>query len=684
MVSKFRLGIDVGGTFTDLILVNEKDSSVVIQKIPSTKWPVEAIVTGCTVLKSKYGIDLSAVDYFSHGTTLAVNTLLERSGVPVGVLTTKGFRDILELRRLRLSKTNDLFVNRPTSLVPRRYVKEINERILANGSIYVPIKRSEVEKEVEKLVQDGNQAIVISFLHSYRNSIHELKAKEWITEGFSGLYVCASSEVWPQQREYERSLVSVINAYIGNYLKDYFHSLETEFSHLGIGCRIFSTKSNGGVMSAKSAAEKPVETLLSGPAAGVIGASYIGHLIDDNQIVTLDMGGTSVDLSVFDGGIPYSTENMVGDFPVIVPAVDVTSIGAGGGSIAWLDSEGVLKVGPRSAGSMPGPACYDQGGELPTITDAYLSVGIIHPDRFLGGQMKLDPSLAATAIKKISDPLGLSVIEAADAIISVATSKIYAELLPQMARRGADPRDFSLLAYGGAGPTHVFLLARELNIRRIIIPPTPGLLCALGCLVADLRADFITTVWKDCEKILDEELHDIYRGLEESARQWLEKENVAVEQIHFIHSADMCYVGQSFEINVILPNSSQFLTRTKQVVERYHQQYERAYGYADTSASVKLLEARLQIVGITPKPKLKIISHEKSTNYQSESNRRVYDSGACVNAHIYQRYQLNPGEMVRGPAIIEQYDTTTYIPENFIVNVDRELNLIGTKDNDGR
>lgn len=678
MDGRYRLGIDIGGTFTDLLLLDERTGELHVLKTPSTEWPAEAAITGLKTLQQEYSIDLGQIVYFSHGTTLAVNTLLQRSGASTGLLTTMGFRDILELRRLRLPKANDFFVPKPISLVSRRHVKEVNERILANGEVYVPLRRDEVEQRVGELVGAGIEALAICFLHAYRNPSHELLAKEWIEQLYPQLYICTSAEIWPQQREYERAMISVMNAYIGRRMRDYFRALEQDLANLGMRCRLFSTKSNGGVMSAGRAAELPVNTLLSGPASGVIGAAYIGRLIGDQHLVTLDMGGTSVDISIVQKEIHYSTDNTIGDFPVIMPAVDVSSIGAGGGSIAWTDAEGVLKVGPQSAGSNPGPACYNRGGDLPTVTDAYLTVGIIDPHNFLGGQMRLDPGRGQAAIDRVGRVLSLDSLAAADAILQVATSNIYAELLPQMARRGVDPRDCSILAYGGAGPTHIFMLARDLPVRRIIIPPTPGTLCALGCLVADLRADFVQSVWRDCAQLTDDEVQAIYQRLEREAWNWLKAESAEVEQAYLLRSADMCYSGQSFELNILFPHMPSFTARLSQLEDWFHARYEIAYGYADITAPVRLLEARVQVVGMTPKPGIRPVTPVTTQSPDDQlKRRRVYDRGTYIEAAIYERTALAPGQELTGPVIVEQYDTTVYVPSGFRVRVDDWFNLIG-------
>jgi N-methylhydantoinase A len=432
-------------------------------------------------------------------------------------------------------------------------------------------------------------------------------------------------------------------------------------------------------MGVASAADRPVETLLSGPASGVIGAAYIGRLIGDTRLVTIDMGGTSVDVSIVQDEIRYATENTIGDFPVIMPAVDVSAIGAGGGSIAWTDAEGVLKVGPESAGADPGPACYGRGGTRPAVTDAYLVAGIIAPDKFLGGEMTLDRQAAERAIDGIGAVLGLGRRETADAILQVTTSNIYAELLPQIARRGVEASDFSLIAYGAAGPTQTFMLARELNMRRVIVPPSPGILCALGCLVADMRADFVQSIWHEADDLADHEIQAIYARLEERARAWLDEQNVDLDQVYLLRSADACFVGQSYEVNVPFPDVPGADLTVANVVDWFHDRYAKVYGYSDTDSPTRLLEARLQIVGVTPKPEVRLVAGQEDDSDEAYATRTIFEHGKEVEAAIWRRGSLREGRTYEGPMVVEQYDTTIYIPDGFRVTVDRWANLIGEK-----
>ncbi|MBT5432026.1 MAG: hydantoinase/oxoprolinase family protein, partial [Rhodospirillaceae bacterium] len=408
-------------------------------------------------------------------------------------------------------------------------------------------------------------------------------------------------------------------------------------------------------------------------------AHYVARQIGDPDIVTVDMGGTSVDVSILQNEIRYATENTVGDFPVIMPAVDVSAVGAGGGSIAWTDAEGVLKVGPESAGAVPGPACYGRGGTRPTVTDAYLTAGIVAPDSFLGGEMKLDREAAHAAIDSVASVLGFSRAETADAILQVTTANIYAELLPQMARRGVDTSGFSMVAYGAAGPTQVFMLARELNMRRVFVPPSPGILCALGCLVADFRADFVQSIWREARDFPDDELQTIYRRLEEQARSWLADQDVELDQVYILRSADLCYVGQSYEVNVPFPDVASGELATSKVVDWFNARYGQVYGYTDTDAPARMLEARLQIVGVTPKPAVHLVTGAEDAPSGPKGTRMIHERGEALEATVWQRGSLRSREFYEGPMVVEQYDTTVYVPAGFRVTVDDHANLIGER-----
>ena len=677
-MSPYRVGVDVGGTFTDLILMDEASGEFLAAKTPSRpSEPQRAIVAGLRELLDREGVAVGKVSSLINGTTIGLNTLIQRSGAPTGLLVTDGFRDVLELRRVRLPGAPSFYAERPRPLVPRRHVRGVRERILANGHVFRPLDPAEAVTAAGELRAAGVTSLAICFLHAYRNPLHERQAAAAIRDSFPDLYVCASSEVWPQQREYERALVATMNAFIGPRLRDYFSHLESELEGLGLGCPVLSTKSNGGLMAARQAAVTPVETLLSGPAAGVIAATHLGRLTGRRKVIAFDMGGTSADISIIDGDFSYSTDSQIGDFPLIVPAIDVTSIGAGGGSIASADETGVLKVGPQSAGAEPGPACYGRGGTQPTVTDAYVLSGLIAPDEFLGGQFRLSPELAERALAGLGARLGLDPQATAAGTLRVATANMYAQFLPLMAQHGVDHRQFALLAYGGAGPTHAFLLAREVGIRAVVVPPSPGTLCALGCLLADLRADYVRTVYADLSDGVVEALVDNLADLERQALAWLEEERVPPAERDLIRTADLRYKGQSFEVAVRLPRGGP--EGLRELPALFHARHRAVYGFADESAPVELINLRVQAVGSVRKPD-RLAPRElggSQSARRSVSRRTITLDGVSLEADVHRRDDLPVGAVVDGPAIVVQYDSTVVVPPDWRLMVDPSLSLIG-------
>lgn len=678
MTARYRLGVDIGGTFTDVMVADESGTVVATLKTPSVPASPEAAVFQALEDLAGAGIAPPDIALFVHGTTLAVNTLIERSGARTGLLVTQGFQDILEIRRLRLENTTDFYGEKPVPLVPRDLVVEIDERMLADGRIHRPLDPGQVREAARRLAAEGATAVAVCFMHSYKNAAHEREARDLLRAEFPSLFVCASADLWPQQREYERCLVAVMNAYIGARMAGYFHHLEAGAAQRGLRAQVLSTKSNGGVMTAARAAEEPVQTLLSGPASGVIGAAHVAGLAGARRIVTLDMGGTSADVAVIVDGQPaYSTENSVGDFPVIMPAVDVSSIGAGGGSIAWLDAAGVLKVGPQSAGADPGPACYGRGGRLPTVTDAYVHLGIIAPDRFLGGQMPLNPALAELALAELGRALGLPSRAAAQAILDVTTSNMYAQFTPLMARRGVDPRDFTLLAYGGAGPTHAFLLAKEVGIGRVLVPPSPGTLCALGCIVADLRNDFVQTLYRSGGQVTDAVLENAYGELEQRGREWLREESaqgIALDSSFVLYSADMRYEGQAFEIGV--PVSGGERGDRTAIGRRFHDVYHSIFGVSDPAAPLTFVNLRASVVGVTAKV-TRLQARAGLAGAPRGETRAVFVDGREAEAAVLPRAAVGVDRWTPGPLIVEQYDTTTFVPPGYRVRSDAAGNLVG-------
>lgn len=482
-MGRYRLGIDIGGTFTDFSLLDEATGELSGFKSPTVPGdPGRGVLDGLRALVSERALDPASIEYLVHGTTIAVNTVIQRNGAVLGLLVTAGFGDVLEIQRLRLASPVNFTATRPAPLIPRYRVGEVTERILADGTVDTALDREELVREATRLVEgEGAEGLVVAFINAYRTPAHEAEARKVLAEHFPGVHVTCSHDIWPQIREYERTMVAILSAYVRPRVERYLGLLERELAGVGVRVPLYVTKSNGGVTTARDARQATAETMLSGPASGVIGATSVCVRAGYRNLITFDMGGTSADIALVRDGQPvYSTDETVGDFPIVMPVVGVSSIGAGGGSIAWLDSVGVLKVGPRSAGADPGPACYGRGGTEPALSDAFLACGFLNPENFVGGRLRLHPDRAAAALRPLGEALDLDVDGAAEAVVEVATANMYAAFSNVLARHGLDPRDFALVAFGGAGPVEACFLAEEFHIPRVIVPPSPGTLCAQG------------------------------------------------------------------------------------------------------------------------------------------------------------------------------------------------------------
>jgi N-methylhydantoinase A len=685
----YRLGIDIGGTFTDFALLDESTGEISALKYPSNRTrPAAAVFAGWDRMLADQHVEAADLGYFTHGTTLAVNTVLQRNGAKTALLVTRGLRDILYIGRHRLPDIFNFFTEMPMPLVPRSLVVEVDERCLADGTILEPVDLEQVREAVRDLVGDGVEAIAVGFLHSYRNPAHEQAVRDVIAETAPEMFVSLSSTVWPQMREFERVLICVMNAYVGRKMEAYFYDLESGLAERGLEAPVLSTKSNGGVMTAREAGSRPVETLMSGPAAGAIGAAFVAKAAGFEKVITLDMGGTSTDVSIIDGEPRYSTENQVGNFPVIMPAVDVTSIGAGGGSIAWLDDHGVLKVGPQSAGADPGPACYGHGGQDPTLTDAYVCLGIIDPGEFAGGTVKIDSGLAEAAVGRLAKQMNVEPNEAAESILRIATSHIYAALVPLLARKGVSYEDFALLPFGGAGPTHGFLAARDLGITRVIVPPHPGILCATGALVADARRDFVRSIHKAFKPnemaTVVVAMREVFDDLVREGQAWLETQNLYYRGTSAIGMIDMRYLGQSFEIPVVIDRAVLDDESGEALRRAFYAEYQAIYGYADKDAELEVRDVRVAAIGTTPKPKLRQLNGARSGHQPNVRQKEIFHDGRMQVASFVERSELEPGFFLDGPAVVQQYDTTTFVPSGYRFTVDVFGTLIGEATHDGR
>jgi N-methylhydantoinase A len=675
-MGRYWLGIDIGGTFTDFTLYDTGTHSVTGLKVPSTPPDfARAVEDGLDRLADGHGIDLREIDVVVHGTTIAVNTLIQRTGARLGLLVTEGFRDVLEIQRLRLPNPLDLHGGRPEPLIPRARVAEVRERLRADGRVDTPLDEAGVATAAKALAGQGAEGLVVSLIHAYRDPTHERRARAAAEAAVPGLPVSTSHEVWPEAREYERTALAVVDAYVQPKVRSYLEGFEAALIARAVPAVAHVTKSNGGIMPVAAARRQTVTTLLSGPASGVIGAAYVAGAAGLGNLITLDVGGTSADIAVVEEGRPrYSTAEHIGGIPVMMPVVGVSAIGAGGGSIAWVDEVGVPKVGPLSTGAQPGPACYGRGGKEATLTDAFVVSGFLDPEHFLGGRIRLDPALAEEALRRFADPLGMALHEAAESVVRVAVSNMYAAFTKILSRAGIDPRDFALVAFGGAGPLLGGLLAREIGIPTVFVPRAPGTLCALGAITTDILNDAVRTVHGRLDTLDLTTLAGEQRALETELLAWVERHRVQTEGTSFRHGADMRYVGQSYEIEV--PIDPEWLRPggASRVLDAFHRAHERVFGHADRHAPVEVVNVRVQLRGIRPRVPLAEVPAGRGAAPIGE--RRIWLGGAPVQARVYQRATLGRGDRLVGPAIVEQPDTTALVPSGDVAEVDRFGNLL--------
>ena len=673
----FRVGVDIGGSFTDFAVLDEKDNSVRTLKVLSRPDKPGAEVTqGLSILARRDGVAPADISYFTHGTTVGINAVIQRTGVKLALLATRGFEDVLEVGRLKITPIHNLYGRRPEPLIPRDRVYSIDERMDRDGQVQLAVGVDSVGTALAQARDHGCDAIVVAFLHSYRNGANERAVKALLADWAPDLPVFCSSEIWPIIREYERTLTAVISGYVQPRVDHYLTSFESALAQMGVPAAPRITKSNGGVMGVAQARAECVQMILSGTASGVIGASYVAARCGMPRVLSLDIGGTSADVAVILEGQPqYGTGEVVGEFQIHIPSVSVSSIGQGGGSIAWVDHHGVLKVGPDSAGSSPGPACYGRGGQNATITDAYAAVGLIGHGELGYNSIHVDRDKATAAIARLAEPLGMTVFETAENIMRVANSEMYADVSALLSRFGIDPREYQFLAFGGAGPMMACYLARELNMQGVVVPPTPGVLSALGGLIADLKNDFIRTVYRDLDASVAPMLGEAFAELEQRALHWLHSDQGFTGEHSLVLSADLRYLGQSFEIETHL--EADWIARgdMRALAEAFHREHERLFGHSDTSATVQLINLRLVIAGATPKPVLRELPAADAPA-RPAGLIKAYVDGAMRSVPVYHRVALRAGHCFDGPAVVIQDDCTTCVLPAMAVTVDRWGNLI--------
>ena len=682
----WRVGVDSGGTFTDVCMFDEASGEIAVWKVSSTPDdPSRGIAQGVEEgMKERAGGSESdpaaAIAYLGHGTTVATNALITHRGAKVGLLTTDGFRDLLEIGRQKRPDLYDLFAEKPKTLVPRELRFELPERMLRTGEVSVPLDEEAVRKAARAMKAAGVEAVAICFLYAFVNPAHEKIAKAIVEDEMPGVFLCASHEIAPEFREFERLSTATVNAYLGPIMHRYISRLTPRLEELGLPIAPHLTQSNGGVVRFEVAAETPVRAVLSGPSTGVVAAQAIGARGGFDDIITFDMGGTSSDVALMAGGETIQTnESIVHGYPIKAPMLDIHTVGAGGGSIAYIDSGGLLKVGPQSAGADPGPVCYDRGATEPTVTDANVVLGTLNPTHLLDGRMPIRRDLAEKAIGALGDKLGLSLMETAEGILAVVTANMARAIRTISVQRGHDPRDYAMMAFGGAGPLHAARLAAELDMARIIIPPSPGIMCAIGLLLTDLRADFAATRLMAAEPGSADAAEAILSPLVAEAESWLATEHVAPDERRLSRTVDMRYRGQNYELAVRVPEGPVTANSIAALIAGFEDAHKQRYGFLAEEEGVEFVTFRVEAFGVVKKASFAASEPGPADPAPAEiGTRQTYfaSAGEIVETPVYGRDKLKAGMSFNGPAIVEQMDTTTVVPPGTRLTVDTMNNLI--------
>jgi len=676
----YRISVDVGGTFTDIVLYDEERERSWVTKVPSMpENPDMAVEKGIRKIVQQLGIRYEDISYLIHGTTVATNALLERKGAKTALITTEGFRDVFEIGRQRRPELYNFWAKRPKPPIARYLIFEVPERVLYTGEVVKRLDENKARQIIRGLKRHGVESVAVCFLHSYINPVNEKGMKELILEEMPEAYISISYETLPEIREYERICTTAVNAYLMPKVQTYINSLEERKESIGIKPMLHVMQSNGGIMGADVAAKRSVHTVFSGPAGGVLAGIYMSKLVGEDNIITLDMGGTSTDLALIEKNqIKLTTEGEIGSFPIKVPMMEIHTLGAGGGSIAWIDAGGALRVGPQSAGANPGPACYGLGGEDPTVTDANLVLGRINDKYFLGGEMPLSYEKARLAIeKKISPSLNLSPVECANGIVKVINSNMGGGVNVISTQKGYDLREFSLIAFGGAASMHAAQLADELKMKKVIVPLSPANFSAIGAELADVRYDYVRTIIKSVNDITISEYNEVYKEMIKEAIGHLADEGFTENEIIFGGTSDMRYAGQAWELGVSVPielSSEEYLQK---IARDFHELHKRTYGYSLEDEDVTFVNLRLSATAKIPTLKFQEEPLGNDTSQKAlKGNRDVFIDENFIKCPLYDREKLAPGSSVTGPAIIEEYAASTLVPTKKIARIDKFRNII--------
>ncbi len=676
-----RVAIDIGGTFTDGTAIDDGTGEVAISKVLTTPAdPSEGFMRAFErVLGDRAAGEVGLV---VHATTVATNAIIEGKIARSGFVTTDGFRDLLEIARQVRPTLYDTRFEKPPPLVPRDRAVGVRERLGPKGEVLEPLDEGSVRDAAALLRREEVESVAVCLLHAYVNPEHERRIGEILAEELPGVPVSLSAEVAPEFREYLRASTTVINAVIRPVVQRYLERIERRLADAGVEAKLLVMQSSGGVFGADAAARRPVFMVESGPAAGLIASAHLGETLGLPDILSFDMGGTTAKVGLIQGGQPSVTKDYtvgghagagigglsLSGYPVRTPVVDLVEIGAGGGSIAWVDSGGLLRVGPQSAGADPGPVCYRNGGEEPTVTDANVVLGRLNPEYFLGGEMELDVEGARRAIEaRCAAPLGLSVTDAAYGIVEIANAAMVNALHLISVQRGYDPRDFVLVGFGGAGPVHANAIAAAAEMPTLLIPPSPGIFSATGLLTTDLKRDAARTMLRAYDQLDPAAVEEAFAELERAGAQDLAREGIPADRVEFVRQVDMRYVGQSHELTLAAGDG---------LLERFHAEHDRVYGFAAPAEPVELVSVRLTSVGRIEKPPARTLGPGEAR--EPKARREVYfaEAGGFVDCPIHDREALGAGAVLAGPAVIEQFDSTTVVHPGFSLRVDDTGNLI--------
>jgi N-methylhydantoinase A len=677
-----RLAVDIGGTFTDVVVFDEDKKSLALTKALST--PAE-LAKGVQEGITKAAIRLDAVLSLIHGSTVVVNAIIERTGAKTALVTTKGFRDVYEIGRINRPESFNPRFRKHRPLVPRENIFEVSERMLADGSVRTPLDEQEARDVARIIREEGFQAAAVLFLHSYRAPEHEVRMCEILREADPNLFVSASHELSREYREYERTSTVAANAYVGPKVSQYLGDLERRLRGSGFAGNLMIMQSNGGLSDVELARRQCIQMMESGPAAGVVGTMALCEMLDLETAIAFDMGGTTAKASVIRRGEPsLSPDYFIGGYneglAVRIPVLDIVEVGTGGGSIGWLDEGGGLHVGPRSAGAEPGPASYGRGGTEPTVTDANVILGRLSPERFLGGEMRLNRDAAESALReRLADPLGVNLERAASGMLQVAISAMANAVRHVTLERGLDPRDFTLVAYGGGGPLHAASVAKELSIRTIIIPQAPGHFSAVGMLMADFRRDYVQTLFARMDDLEMAELEDEFKKLEAEGRNALEASGIPTERIVFERAADMRYVGQEHAVAVRVPATMGDEADRAEIKKLFDDAHELRYSHSAPGESADIVSLRVSAIGRLRKPEFpKIPLGDATPPPAARRGTRsvIFEGSGALEAAVFDRTKLLQGNVIPGPAIIEEVASTTVVEPGDTVTVNAYGHLV--------